>query len=260
MKLINGKPIKRVNIIGCPFDAVSLDDTVSCIKEAVINQSTLRISVGNIDMVMKARKNPKFADVFSSADLIIADGVPILWAARLIGDPLHGRVAGTEIVWKCGKVSAETGCKVGLIGGSYETALRAAENIRERYSDANLHVFSTPFPLTPENNKKLVKEVKKERIGIILVALGAPKQEYWIKEHVMEIGANVGIGIGSAFDIISGEKPWAPLWMRENGLEWLHRMKLEPKRFAKRYLIEDMPFFWYLLVDIIRKKIWRNRV
>ena len=245
---------KRIDILGCPFDAVSLEQTVDCIKKAVVDNSVLRISVGNVDMIMKARRDPEFAEVFKSADLVIADGVPIIWASRLLGDPLPGRVAGTELVWKCGQVSAETGCNVGLVGASHSVALRAAGNLQSRYPKANITVFPTPYPLTTEDNRLLVKSMKEENIKIVLVALGAPKQECWVKDHIKEIDANVGMGIGSAFDIVSGDQPWAPRWMRDHGLEWLHRMRLEPKRLAKRYLIEDLPFFWYLLVEFLRKK------
>ena len=227
--------MKRVDILGCPFDAVSLEQTVDCIKKAVVEHSVLRISVGNVDMLMKARRDPEFAKVFASADLVIADGVPIVWASRFLGDSLPGRVAGTEIVWECAKVSAETGCSVGLLGASYDVASRAAGSLRNRYPSANITVFPTPYPLTLEDNQLLRKRMKEENINIVLVALGAPKQECWVKDHLLESGANVGIGIGSAFDIVSRDQPWAPHWMREHGLEWLHRMRLEPKRLARRY-------------------------
>ncbi len=144
------------------------------------------------------------------------------------------------------------------MGASHDVALRAAGSLRNRYPDANIVVFPTPYPLTTEDNRFLVKSMREKNIKIVLVALGAPKQECWVKDHIMEIGANVGIGIGSAFDIVSGDQPWAPHWMREHGLEWLHRMRLEPKRLAKRYLIEDLPFFWYLLVEFLRKKETSN--
>ena len=245
---------KRIDILGYPFDAVSLEQTVDRVKQAVVENSVLRISVGNVDMIMKARRDPEFAEVFESADLVIADGVPVIWASRFLGDSLPGRVAGTELVWKCGQVSAETGCNVGLVGASHEVAVRAADRLRNRYPQANVTVFPTPYPLTIEDNRLLVNSMKKEHTKIVLVALGAPRQERWVREHMPEIGANVGIGIGSAFDIVSGDQPWAPRWMRDHGLEWLHRMKLDPRRLAKRYLIEDLPFFWYLLVEYLRKR------
>src|SRR5262245_48034196 len=110
--------MERINILGCPFDAVSFDETVSFIKTAVLEERRLHIVTGNIDFVMKAKRDPNFAEEIWRADLVTADGVPILWAASLLGTALRGRVNGTDLVWKCAELSAETGCAVALIGAA----------------------------------------------------------------------------------------------------------------------------------------------
>jgi len=246
--------VKRVNVLGCPFDAISFSDTVAWIKRAVLENKRLQVVPGSIDFVMKAKRDPKFAEELWRADLVIADGVPIVWAASLLGDPICGRVSGTDLVWHCADVSAETGCAVALIGAMPGVALRAAQKMQAHFPGAKLHAIPTPFPLGPQENAELIERIKAVNAKIVLAALGAPRQERWVQTHLASCEANVGIGCGSAFDIICGDQPRAPRWMRDNGLEWLHRLLLDPKRLGRRYLIEDTPFLFHLLGAIARRK------
>jgi N-acetylglucosaminyldiphosphoundecaprenol N-acetyl-beta-D-mannosaminyltransferase len=246
--------VKRINILGCPFDAVSFPETVHHITQAVVEDKTLQVVPGNVDFVMKARRDPLFAQELWRADLVVADGVPIVWAASMLGDSICGRVSGTDLVWSCAEISAETGCAVALIGGKSGVALRAAQKMRERYPQSKLYAIPTAMPLDYDENVKLVEQIRAVHASIILVALGAPRQERWVQANLAACKANVGIGIGSAFDIICGDTPRAPDWMKDRGLEWLYRMLQEPRRLGKRYLIEDSPFLLYLAHAIIRKK------
>lgn len=243
---------RRVEILGCPFDAVDLEAAEAFVRAALAGQQQAHITVGNVDMVMKMRRDPRLADAFWRSQLTIVDGVPITWAAALLGRRLNGRVSGTDLVWRCAEVSRDTGCGIALVGGAPGTSEKAAENLRNRYPGAILHVIPTPYPLTDENSLEVIQRIRANRDRILLVALGAPRQELWLQRYLPDSGANIGIGIGSAFDIISGSKPQAPEWMRRNGLEWLHRMRLEPRRLGRRYLIEDMPFFWHLAREWVR--------
>jgi N-acetylglucosaminyldiphosphoundecaprenol N-acetyl-beta-D-mannosaminyltransferase len=248
--------VKRIDVLGCPYDVVSFDETVECIRRAVLENRRLHIVTGNIDFVMKAKRDPIFAEEIRRADLVTADGVPILWAASLLGAPLRGRVNGTDLVWKCAEISAATGHAIALIGAAPGVADRAARKMQERFPGARIHAIPTPFPLGAQENAVMVEQIKAVGAKIILAALGAPKQERWLQAHMDECGANVGIGIGSAFDIICGDMPRAPRWMRENGLEWLHRTLLEPKRMGRRYLIEDSPFILHFIAALARRRIF----
>jgi N-acetylglucosaminyldiphosphoundecaprenol N-acetyl-beta-D-mannosaminyltransferase len=246
---------KRINILGCPFDVVSFSETLACIKNAVLENKRLHVVTGNVDFVMKAKRNPTFRKELWEADLVVADGVPILWAASLLGNRLRGRVNGTDLVWKCAEMSAGIGCTVALIGGKAEVAQRAAEKMKVQLPNAELFPIPTPFPLGARDNEKLVDKIKGVMARIVLVALGAPLQERWVESYLERTGANVGIGIGSALDIICGDRPRAPRWMSANGMEWLHRMLLEPRRLGRRYLVEDSPFLIYLAFELARRRI-----
>jgi N-acetylglucosaminyldiphosphoundecaprenol N-acetyl-beta-D-mannosaminyltransferase len=252
--------VKRVDILGCPFDAISFAETVATIRRAVLNRTRLRVVPASIDFVMKARINPAFAEELWRSGLVVADGKPIVWAAALIGDAICGRVSGTELVWKCAEISEQVGCAVALVGGAQGVAQRAAHKMLERYPKATLHAIPTPLPLSAVGNAQLMETIRAVRARIVLVALGAPRQERWIQANLALCEANVGIGVGSAFDIICGDKPRAPQWMQDFGLEWLHRLCLEPRRLARRYLIEDSPFIFYLAAEIARRRFGRIRM
>jgi N-acetylglucosaminyldiphosphoundecaprenol N-acetyl-beta-D-mannosaminyltransferase len=248
--------VKRVNILGCPFNAISFSETVRSIKQSVMEGNCQQIVPGNVDFVMKAKRDPVFAQELWRADLVVADGVPIVWAASLLGTPIRGRVSGTELVWSCAEISAELGCAVTLIGGKPGVAQRAAQKMRERYPKSELYALPTPTPLGYHENLELLEQIRELNAKIVLVALGAPRQERWMQAHLAACRANVGIGIGSAFDIICGDLPRAPKWMKDRGLEWFHRLLQDPRRLGKRYLIEDSPFLLHLAFAILHKRLW----
>lgn len=245
----------RVDILGCPFNAVSLSETASEIASAVQNGGSLHIVTANVDFIMFARRDADFREEVYRASLVVADGVPVLWAAKLFGEPLRGRVNGTELVLECVKISQSGNVPVAMIGGDFELTRRAAEALNRDYPGAILEPIQTPFPLDGAANEELVARIRDIGAKIVLVALGMPKQERWIQAYLDACGANVGIGIGSAFDQLSGSKPRAPVWMRNSGLEWFHRMLLEPRRLGKRYLVDDMPIVWHVLVEYGKRRL-----
>lgn len=249
------KSIKRVDILGCPFDAISFSDAVETIRTTILNGEQLQIVPGSIDFVMKARRDPVFTAELWRADLLVADGVPIVWTASMLGNPLRGRVSGTDLVWSCAQLSAEMGCGVAMIGATPDVVRRAAAAMQRLVPGSLLYPIPTPFPLGLKENQALIEEIRNAKAEIVLVALGAPKQERWVQANLERCGAKVGIGIGSAFDIICGDKPRAPQWLQRMGLEWFQRMLQEPRRLGRRYLIEDAPFLAYLAAELMRRRL-----
>jgi N-acetylglucosaminyldiphosphoundecaprenol N-acetyl-beta-D-mannosaminyltransferase len=249
----------RVDVLGTGFDAISFEETVERIRQALRSGTHLQVVTGNVDFVMKARRDPEFSRQLHDADLVVADGVPIVWAASLLGTPLPSRVNGTELVQACATVSVELGAPVALVGAAPGVADRAAERMLVDAPGAQLHAISTPSPLDAETTRQVVRDVGKSGAQILLVALGAPDQERWLQRNLEQTGALVGIGVGSAFDILSGDKPRAPRWMRDAGLEWAHRMAHEPRRLARRYLIEDSPFLGHLAIAVATSRASRRR-
>ncbi len=250
----SGSP-HRVDVLGCPFDRISFDDTVETVRAAVRERRRLQVVPGNVDFVMKARRDPVFCERLTSADLIVADGVPVVWAASLLGDPIAGRVSGTDLVSECARLSGEDQFTVAFVGAAPGIAAKAAEKLRVRYPRASIAVIDTPERLTDSSSQDVALEVRRADARVVLVALGAPRQEEWVQEYLDRTGATVGIGIGSAFDILSGAQPRAPGWMRDHGLEWFHRMLQDPSRLGRRYILDDSPFLYHLAREVIRTKV-----
>lgn len=250
--------IRRVDILRCPLDAISFEEAVSRLEGAVRTGSRLVLAAGNVDQVMKARRDPAFADTLRQSDLVVADGVPLVWAAAILGEPVRGRVSGTDLVRRCAAISARTGRAVALVGGRPGVADRAAVELERANPGAVVRAMPTPMPLTDADSRAVAEQIRRLGAAIVLVALGAPRQERWVQAYLGESGANVGMGVGSAFDIICGDQPRAPRWMCDHGLEWCHRMLLDPRRLARRYLIEDSPFLVHLAWAATIGRLWRR--
>jgi N-acetylglucosaminyldiphosphoundecaprenol N-acetyl-beta-D-mannosaminyltransferase len=248
-----------VDILGTPFHPYSFDEVVELIRDAVTNGGRLQIVPGNVDFVMKARRDADFRDVLTDADVVVPDGVPIVWAASALGTPLKGRVSGTELVVSVAGVSAELGVPVGLVGAAPGVGARAARVMGDLHPGAQLIAIETPSALDERGTAGVLDRLEHHGCGIVLAALGAPRQERFSATALAVPTVRVAIGVGSAFDIISGDKPRAPQWMCDHGLEWLHRMAQDPGRLGRRYLFEDSPFLFHLAKRVVRQYVDRIR-
>lgn len=233
---------ERVDVLGLRFDRISMAETEERILDAVRGGSPLHIVTANVDFVIKARRDPSFARLVDDAGLCVADGVPVLWAAALLGAPLAGRVNGTDLVRSCARIAATEGARMALVGAAPGVAERAARVLMAAAPGAEVLAVPTPTPLSEDQAAGVARAVREAGASILLAALGAPLQERFLARRLEESGAAVGIGVGGALDMISGDVRRAPVWMQRGGLEWLHRMLRDPRRLCRRYLLDDAPF------------------
>lgn len=248
-------PRARVDVLGVPFDCISEAETVQRIREAVRQQQRLWIATANVDYVMRAYRNVAFKRTLLQANLIVADGVPVLWAARLQGQTLAGRVNGTDLAWHCARLSAELHQPIALIGGSPDVAEAAATRLQAYAPGARIIAIPTPTPLTSANSRTVLSYIHTAQASILLVGLSTGPQEEWIVEHWPHTEAPVVIGVGGSFDLISGRLSRAPRWMQRNGLEWLYRLSQEPQRLWRRYLLDDAPFVGLVLQAALKRRL-----
>lgn len=199
----------------------------------------------NMDFLRLARTNTAFRAALNTADLAVPDGVPVLWAARLLGHPLAERITGVDLVDMGARLAAERGYSIFLLGAAPGVADAAAAELSRRYPGLRVAgVFSPPFgELSAEANARMVAMVRDARPDMLFVAFGAPRQDIWIARHRQELGVPVMVGVGGTFNFLAGRIPRAPVWMQRHGLEWLYRLKQEPRRLWKRYLLGDLPLF-----------------
>ncbi len=248
----------RVQIGNTAFDNVTMPETVDWIMEAVRRNDRPRlVCTGNLDHLVTLHHDAQFRAIYADADLVLADGMPIVWLSRLMRQPLKERVAGSDLFWELGRASAEHGLRLFFLGGRDGAADAAAEAVRQRYPGARIcGIYCPPFAEfgTPAEEARIAAAIRRATPDVLLVAFGAPKQEKWIQTHREHLGVPVSIGVGGSFEMAAGMIQRAPRWMQVSGLEWFHRMVKEPRRMVHRYLGRDLPFLLHLVRDALQAR------
>jgi N-acetylglucosaminyldiphosphoundecaprenol N-acetyl-beta-D-mannosaminyltransferase len=242
--------MKKINICGIYIDNVSMHEVITLTESLIKEDKNSYIVTPNIDHIVRLQKDAEFRQVYKEASLVLTDGMPLVWGSKLLGTPLKEKVSGSDLFPNLCKLASERGYKVFFLGGRMGAALKASEVLKLQYSNIQIvGNYAPPFGFEndEEENNRIVKMIIESKPHILFVGLGAPKQEIWIYRNKNKYNVPVSIGIGASLDFVSGVVKRAPLWMQKVGLEWFWRLKTEPKRLWKRYLIDDMKFFWLLL-------------
>lgn len=206
-----------------------------------------------MDFLVKANQDPALLAILQATDLITADGMPLVWASRLLGLPLKERVTGADMVPLLAQRAAEKGYSIFFYGAAPGIAQRAAQILAEKFPGLTVAGwYSPPF----SKDIQLTSEARNLILGsqpdILFVALGNPKQEKWIASFKEQLPVPVMIGVGGTLDFVTGTIRRAPLWMQRSGLEWFFRFLQEPKRLWKRYVIDIFQF------SVLFFKQWRR--
>jgi N-acetylglucosaminyldiphosphoundecaprenol N-acetyl-beta-D-mannosaminyltransferase len=224
--------VTRFTLLGVPVDAMTEAEAVEWVAGAIADgRPRLVISV-NPERIMHAGRDPAFAAILRRADLALADGAGVLWAARRLGHPLPGRVAGVDFVKALAARGAGAGWRFFFLGGDPGVAEAAGLVLGDTYPGFIL-AGAQPGSPDPGADAATTAAVRSSRAQILLLAYGAAAEEAWLNRNLERSGAVIGLGVGGAFDFISGRARRAPRWMREHGLEWLHRLGRQPWRWRR---------------------------
>lgn len=237
-----------VAVLGVPFHNVTMDETVALIEEQIREGGFHQVATANVDFLRNAICNQDFRDILCSCEMIVPDGMPVVWLSRLIGTPLKERVSGIDLVERLANVSARRGYGIFLLGASEKRSQSADLALKQRFPDLRIvgRYSPEPQPLEQMDHEEILRRIEEASPEILLVAFGNPKQEQWIAMHRDRLNVPVCIGIGGTLDCLSGTIPRAPHWMQRAGLEWLHRSLHEPKRLIKRYLADALCLIQHL--------------
>jgi exopolysaccharide biosynthesis WecB/TagA/CpsF family protein len=210
----------------------------------------------NLDFLSLAQRDAQFRQTINRADLAVADGMPLVWAARLKDQPLAERITGVDLVNESCRLAAQTGQGVFLLGAAPGVADAAAQRLEARYPGLRVvGVHSPPFrPLTPTEDEAIVRTIRAAAPGLLFVAFGAPRQDLWIRAHLDALNVRVAMGVGCVLDLLAGKATRAPDWMQKAGLEWSYRLIQEPRRLWRRYILDDMPMLGRLVLDTVRQE------
>jgi len=219
-----------------------MDETVALIEEQIREGGFHQVATANVDFLKNAMRDKNLRNILCSCEMIVPDGMPIVWMSKLMGTPLKERVSGIDLVARLADVSSRRGYGIFLLGASEASSQRAARALKQSYPDLRIVGRYAPEarPLETMDHEEILRRVEQARPDILLVAFGNPKQEQWIAMHRNRLRVPVSIGVGGTFDFLSGTRPRAPRWMQRQGLEWLHRTIQEPKRLATRYLADAL--------------------
>jgi N-acetylglucosaminyldiphosphoundecaprenol N-acetyl-beta-D-mannosaminyltransferase len=206
----------------------------------------------NLDHLRRLRRDPSLRELYSKASLVVADGMPLVWASRIQGTPLPERVAGSSLVHTLSAAASLRGRSIYFLGGAENAAQEAARVLRERYPDIQIAGASSPQvsnQITDSDLSPIIQDLLDTRPDMVYVGLGSPKQERLIHRLRPYFPHTWWLGIGVSLSFLAGHVRRAPGAMQKTGLEWLHRLWQEPRRLSKRYLVDGIPFAAALLAD-----------
>ncbi len=231
------KGSKKGKIFGTTFNAMDLKRTKEKLLELTRSEKTNYVATPDVTAVIRAENDAFLESAFNRADVVTPDGFGLVWAADVHGLPLRSRVAGIDILEEIFQADQEI--TTYLLGSRPGVAEKAGENIARDYDNVKICGSHHGY-ISNGDCKSVLAEINEAKPDLLLVGMGVPKQENWIIENLEKVDAQVVMGVGGSFDVISGNLPRAPRWMREKGLEWLYRIRLEPRRLTKARLI---PYF-----------------
>lgn len=230
------EPADEVSVLGVRVHRVTMEEAMARVEQFIRSDTPHMIVTSDAIGVMRAQHDDELRTVMNEADLVTADGAGVILSARLLGLPLDVRVSGCDMVSEICKVAARLGRSVYLLGAAPGVAAKAAENLKQQAPGLAVAGCRDGY-FTADEEPALIAEIAALRPAVLFVALGIPRQERWIRAHLRELAVPVCIGVGGSFDVISGLKQRAPLWMQRSGLEWLYRVAREPRRLPRLWAL-----------------------
>ncbi|MFM9888703.1 MAG: WecB/TagA/CpsF family glycosyltransferase [Burkholderiales bacterium] len=243
----------RTHILGCAVDNLSMAETLDRIAEFVGSGHAHQHVAVNADKVVKASRDSGLRDIINRCDLINADGMPVVWASKLLGAPLKERVTGVDLFERLIERAALEGWSVFLLGAREHVVRRAADVLQHRHPALRIAGVRNGYWSDAETVDVLAT-IHEAKPQLLFVAISSPRKERFLALCQGAVGVPFAMGVGGTFDIVAGATRRAPRWMQNSGLEWFFRFLQEPRRMFRRYFVEDMHFF-----VLLGRELWRRR-
>ena len=245
---------KKVSILGVNVSALDLDSACQIIEGWVAARYKAYVCVAPVSTIVDCQNNSAYKDIVNAADMVTPDGMPLVWLLKAKGCSDAGRVYGPDLM---AALCQREGLRHYFFGSTPDVLSRLDQCLKKDTPYINITgMVSPPFRFDVGlEDAKVIAAINEAKPDVLWIGLGSPKQDFWMHRHRGCLDAPVMIGVGAAFDFVSGMKRQAPRWMRQAGLEWLFRFLSEPGRLWKRYLIGNSVFIYYLLKDILRGRV-----
>lgn len=238
--------MSRIKFLNTEVDNITMNEAVQKIEQLILSKKPSYVVTPNVDHIVKLEKDKEFQEVYKEADLILTDGMPLIWISKMKKTPIKEKVSGSDLFPEVCKLAANKGYKVFLLGAAEGVAAKAAENLKEKYKGLNVVGTYSPsygFEKKEDEIQEIIKMINEVKPDVLAVGLGAPKQEKFLYNYRKQLNVPVSLAIGASIDFEAGNIDRAPEWMQHSGLEWFYRLYKEPKRMFKRYLVDDMKIF-----------------
>ena len=233
----------RMKFMNTEIDNLTMQETLQAIDQLIQEDGNSYVVTPNVDHIVQLETDKELQDVYANAALILTDGKPLLWIAKLYGTQIKEKISGSDLFPLLCDMAAKKKYKMFFLGAAEGVAAKAAENLKKRYSGLQVAVtYSPPYGFEKDalEIKKIAEMIKEAQPQILIVGLGCPKQEKFIWNNREYLNVPVSLGLGASFDFEAGNIKRAPRWMQKCGFEWLFRITQDPKRLFKRYIIDDM--------------------
>ncbi len=238
-------------ILGLNVHRVDMDGAVACVLGLVRSGGTRQVVTLNAEMAVRAAADPAFAEIVNRADLVVPDGIGVVWAARVLGEPVPGRVAGFDLMQELVAVAEREGWPVFLLGAAPGVAESAAACLVARLPRLKLAGVHHGY-FSESQGPDVAAMVRASGARLVFVAMGSPRQETWIARNAQRLGDCVCMGVGGSLDVLAGKASRAPAWVRRAGLEWLYRVASQPARLRRALALPR--FVWLVLAQT---RIWQ---
>ena len=255
MKYCDFKNQKKVYIFNCPIDALTMKETVQIIDNAIKEGKHIHHAVVNAAKIVKMQEDKELYNSIVNADIINADGMPIVWASRLLGKPLPERVAGIDLMQELIKLAYNRKYKIFFFGAREEVVKKVVEKYSREYSPEIIAGYRNGY-YSEKEEPLIAKQIAESGANILFVGISSPKKEKFLYKykHILK-NVNFIMGVGGSFDVIAGKIKRAPKWMQKCGLEWVCRLLQEPRRMWRRYLVGNTKFIVLVIKEFLKTRI-----
>lgn len=240
---------ERITLMGCTIDNLSMEETLQTIEGFIHTGKPHQHVVVNVDKLVKASRDPELRQIINDCALVNVDGMPVVWASRLLGKPLKERVAGVDLFEALMRRAGEKGWRVFLLGAKEEVVSKVAATYQHKYPRLVLAGYRNGYWKGEVEEAQVVEQIRDARPDLLFVAISSPKKEQFLGRWQAEMKIPFAMGVGGTFDVAIGHVKRAPVWMQKSGLEWFYRFLQEPRRMFRRYFIEDMAFVWLFIKE-----------
>lgn len=245
--------LHTVNLLGTKVFALRMDEVLDIAKQYITNRQKLTIGVVNVAKMVNMQKDHELRTSLNEADLVLADGLPIIWVSRMLGDPLPERVTGIDIMFELLRQANKKHYSVYFLGAEPEVLRKTIETVKKDYPGIIVAGYRDGY-FDEDEEQSVAEDIRDSRADILFVGISSPKKENFLRNWRDFVGVSLCHGVGGSFDILAGVTKRAPFWIQKAGLEWLYRLIQEPRRMWKRYLVSNTIFIILSIGAIVQAK------